>query len=119
MKKITIQQTRIKSSIIIVMLFFGFLLLKSCSSDPSEELNNNIKNALKEDNTIDEAEWNELINYLNQHKLSLSDLLDENNSVSSEKLNRLVIDVADHRRYKPKSELKILETGLKNKTLKI
>ena len=78
-------------SIITIIMFLVIILfsLKSCGGSAIDELNRMIKIALRDDNTIDETEWNEFIEY----------------EIDSEKLTSLISSIAKKRRGKEEPKI--------------
>ena len=106
MNRIITQQKKIKPSIFNMIFLFGILLfLNSCTTEPIDELRKKINIALRNDNIIDESEWNDFIKYTIQNKQDLANLIGENNTVNNEEINNLILSIADDRRGKQKPEI--------------
>ena len=85
------------------MFLFGILLLlNSCATEPIDELSKKINIALRNDNIIDESEWNSFTEFTTQNKQDFANLIGENNTINSEELNNIILSIANKRRDKQK-----------------
>ncbi|MGH1386870.1 hypothetical protein [Kordia sp.] len=76
-----------------------FSLLYSCGSSPEDTLVNKVKKGLREDNTIDEKEWNDISTYISDNKDSFKQLYsDTDNIISDDKLENYILTIASKRR---------------------
>ncbi len=102
----------------VLLLFVSSL--NSCTPEPSEVLNNKIKMALRNDNTIDESEWNSFVSYIDNNKKEF-DHLDSNKVVME--LKKLISNIADKRRNQPSPDIytpnKIKDTTNDNTLIKV
>lgn len=106
-KKITQIHFRLKTiSVLNLMFLFTILfLLNSCGTEPKDELTKKIKNALRNDNTIDEKEWTEFIEYSIENKQDFTDLIDADNKINNQKLTELITSIANKRRDKQEPKI--------------
>jgi hypothetical protein len=84
---------------LLMLLFISFFY--SCESNPEEILKSKIKKGLREDNTIDENEWNDIATHISDHKENFTQLYsDSDNNISNDKLENYILDIASKRREK-------------------
>lgn len=78
------------------------LVIISCKSDPNQLLNSKISAALRNDNTIDKEEWEQLNEYILHNQEFFPEFIVEENKINAEELTNLIYRVADKRRNQPK-----------------
>jgi len=101
MNRIITQEKKLNT--LKMMFLFGILLLlNSCVTEPIDELSKKINIALRNDNIIDESEWNSFTEYTIQNKQDFANIIRENNTINSEELNNLILSIANKRRDKQK-----------------
>ncbi|WP_299681162.1 hypothetical protein [uncultured Dokdonia sp.] len=101
MNRITIQKVNLTLFFLKTMFLLGILMfLNSCTTDPTDELNKKISIALRNDNTIDESEWNSLVKYTMKNKQDLAVLIGENNTINNDELHNLIISISKKKRHK-------------------
>lgn len=108
MNRIILQRKYLQLSVFNIIFLFGILLLlNSCASDSTDELREKINGALKNDNVIDESEWNSFTKYIVQNKQSFAVFINENNTINKNELESFIISVASKRRNRNKGKVKI------------
>lgn len=81
------------------------LLFNSCSPEPIDELNKKINIALRNDNIIDEKEWNEFVGYATDNSQDLPELMDSENNINENELTNLILSIANKRRNQISPEI--------------
>lgn len=97
---------------VLVLFFASLLLFSSCGHSPSDELSSKINLDIRNQNNVDETEWNNLVAFIDSNKVSFPELLDKNQKVDATKLTAKIIELANHRRtgeapiiFDPKSKI--------------
>lgn len=74
------------------------MLFTACGIDPNDELDKKISVAIRNDNKVDETEWNAMVSYVLINKGVFPELVDGESSVNFQKLTDRIVGIAHKRR---------------------